>query len=199
MALLDTIGSVLGTSIKFLIIGAVIIIVLSGAIGYFVWRYKKKKWNIQVGVKLPRANGTLLHEEAKGYYDVVEGVVLIKREGVSAVPMKPFDVKSHLQGTYLEVIGLSPTDYIPVHPSSYEIIKVKVKDKNGIEHSEERVILNLESDLLKRKTWKNYAERSLKDAFTIKGFLDKHWKAIEMGIILFCMFIGFAVLKSTKG
>lgn len=88
---------------------------------------------------------------------------------------------------------LSPTDYIPIHPKSYEKVSTS-KIVDGKKVSEEFIVLNLETDLLKRKTWKTYMERAAKNRFTIHGFLDAHWRAIEISIIIFIMFIGFAAM-----
>lgn len=173
--------------VSFTIWGGVVLVVLGVVIGLGVWFYKRKKWNLVVGVKMPRGKVFTLSEIAKGHYDANAGIVDIKRKGVKSVGMKPFDVREYLQGErYLEVLMLSPTDYVPIHPKSYEI----VSDKNNKKH----VVADIETDLLKRKTWKNYMERAAKNRFTLSGFLDSHWRAIELTIIVFIIFIGFSAI-----
>jgi len=165
----------------------IIVVVIALVIGFLIWNFKRKKWNMKVGIKLPRGNVLTLAEIAKGHYDVVAGIVDIKRKGVQAVGMKPFDVREYLQGeNYLEVMQLSPNHYIPIHPDSYKVIK----DKDGNEH----VVVSIKTDLGGRKVWKTYMERAAKDRFTIKGFLDKHWRAIEISIIMFVLFLGFSIM-----
>ena len=165
------------------------IIVIGVIIGLLVWSAKRKKWNLKVTVKLPRAGKTFITEKAKGHYDIKAGIVDIKRKKLKAVGMKPFDVRKYLsgaKGNELEVIQISPNDYIPVVTTNYET----VKDSDGNDCS----IFEIEADLQKRKTWRIYMERSAKDRFTLIGFLDKHWRSIEIGIIVFIIFLGFAIL-----
>ena len=94
--------------------GGLLVLGIFGAIA--AWALKRKKWNLIIEIKMPRNDGqVILRERARGYYDAKAGIVDIKRKKLKAVGMKPFDVKKYLQGTnYLEVIQLSPTEYIPV-------------------------------------------------------------------------------------
>lgn len=177
--------------VNYTIWGGLILIILGILIGAGVWWYKRRKWNLTIGVKLPRGEILTIGEIAKGHYDVASGIVDIKRKGVASVGMKPFDVREYLQGErYLEVVQLSPTDFIPIHPKSYK--KVIAKNKKGEE--EEYCVVEIKTDLLKRKTWKTYMERSAKNRFTLTGFLDAHWRAIELSIIVFIIFIGFSAM-----
>ena len=185
---LEGIGSLIGGIFWWFILGALGLGLLVGLVVFFVWLYKRKKWFLQVGIKLPRAGGGLiLAELAKGRYDVVAGIVDMKRKGVKPVGVKPFDVRKYLQGEkYLEVMQISPTDYIPLDPASYKVVEDEFGNKC--------VVSNIKTDLLKRKTWKNYMERSAKSRFTLAGFLEAHWRAIEISIIVFIIFIGFLIL-----
>lgn len=175
------------------LIGLIIIIGL-GVTLYLVLR--KKKWNLKVEVKIPRSDGLLINrEKAKGHYDVKKGLVSIKRKGVKASEMKPFDVKEYLQGTnFLETIQIGPDDYIPSLPRSYN--KLKVKNKDGIS---EVALMDIYTDLGERKQWAFYSSKNAKNRFTLAGFLEKYKWAIETAIILFAIFIGFAALWSKVG
>lgn len=188
MAALDGLGGAVGGILKFFLIGLAVLVVVGLAIWLIVFLYRRKKWNLTIGVKLPRAGGGLLIGEiAKGRYDAVAGIVDIKRKGVSSIGMKPFDVKQYLQGErYLEVLQLSPTDYIPIDPASYKV----VTGEGGKEHA----VIGIKTDLLKRKTWRNYMERAAKGRFTLAGFLETHWRAIELSIIIFIIFVGFSAM-----
>ena len=169
-------------------VGVVIVILLLGSIGW--WAYKKKKWNLRVEIKMPRSDGKLiLSEKAKGHYDANAGIVDIKRKKMRAVGMKPFDVRSYLQGS----------DFLEVHPKSYEKFTTiyKYTDKKTKQEKEEErdyYTMKFVADIDKRKTWKTYFERTAKDRFTLLGFLSKHWRAIEISIIIFVMFLGFAII-----
>ncbi len=165
-----------------------IVVVLTIAITLIVWLYKRRKWNIKkVIIRLPRAGGTFMTEIGKGHVDINEGIVDIKRKGLKAVGMKPFDVRIYLQGNNcLEVMQVSPTDYLPILPDSYK----ELTHTDGTKH----IVFDIKTDLQKRKTWKNYMERAAKNRFTLAGFLDKHWRAIELSIITFILFLGFSIL-----
>lgn len=199
MALADFSG-LLSKFVWITLIGAGVMLILGLVIGILVWNYRRKKWNLTVGVKMPRGKVLTISEIAKGHFDVKAGIVDIKRKGVGVVGMKPFDVREYLQGErYLEVLMLSPTDFLPIHPKSYEVVTTTKINKDGDEVEEKYVVVEIQTDLSKRKTWKTYFERTAKNRFTLKGFLDEHWKAIELGIIIFILFVGFAVLWSKIG
>ncbi len=184
------VGSSILTWVIIIVIGLIVLSVLT-CVG--IWAYKRKKWNLRVEIKIPRSDGKLtLSENAKGHYAVHEGIVDIKRKGLKAIGMKPFDVREFLQGSnFLEVMQVGPTEFIPIHPDSYE--KIKVMDEETKEWKK-HIVMDLVANLDKRKTWKNYMERSAKNRFTIAGFLDKHWRSIELGIIIFILFLGFSIL-----
>jgi len=175
----------------FLIVGGGLIVLgLFGSIG--VWALRRRKWNLRVECKLPRSDGRFIgSEKAKGHYDANAGIVDIKRKKMKVIGMKPFDVREYLQGgNFLEVMQIGAKEYVPIHPDSYKTINTKGKKGELIEHK----IMEIVADLDKRKTWKTYFERAAKDRFTIFGFLNKHWKAIEISIIVFIMCIGFSIL-----
>jgi hypothetical protein len=183
-----SLGGTAGTIGMYVVIGTLILVALVA--GFFIIRYfyTKKNWNLNVWVKIARANGLMMFERAKGRFDTREGVVDIKRKRLKPVTMKPFDVRDFLQGSNnLEVMMLSPTEFIPIIPKSYEIME-NSKQLYALEH--------IKTDLGGRKTWKNYAERSLKDRFTLAGFMAKHQFAISIVIIMLGMFIGFSILYS---
>ncbi|HEA46605.1 MAG TPA: hypothetical protein ENH99_02380 [Candidatus Pacearchaeota archaeon] len=191
----NSIGGIVWGIAKWFLIGALVLIVLGLAIWGVVWYLQRKKYFLKVAVKLPRSGGTIFGEMAKGHYDVAAGIVDIKRKGVKPVAMKPFDLRRFLQGdNYLEVMMLSPTDFIPISPEGYKTVKEKYTNNNGEVIETEHSVFNIVTDNLKRKTWKNYTERAAKSRFTLAGFFDQHWRAIELGILVFIIFIGFMVL-----
>lgn len=186
------IGGSLLNVILMIIIGLIVIAII-GSIAFFLMR--RKKWNLIVEIKMPRSDGQiLLRERAKGHYDIKAGIVDIKRKKLKAVGMKPFDIRKYLQGNkYLEVIQISPTEYIPTLPKSYQELKVE-EVVEGKKQMVKYALMDIEANIEKRKTWKSYMERSAKNRFTILGFLDKHWRAIEISIILFVVFLGMSIL-----
>ena len=129
----------------------------------------------------------ILSDAAKGYWDSQNGWIVIKRKGFKKVVTHPIDPKIWLKGrNFATLIQIGPEDFIIAEESSYNI----VKDVNG----KEIAIMDIVADVGKRKTWKNYTERMGKNAFTLKGWAEKHQFAISLAIVIFCMFLGFAIL-----
>jgi len=174
-----------------IILGGLIVLTIFTLIG--IWAYRRKKWNLRVEIKLLRSDGQYKDsEQAKGHYDAGAGIVDIKRKGMKVVGMKPFSLSEFIQGSrLLEVLQVGPKEYIPIHPDSFDRINYTDPLTKEVK---EKVVMSLKADLQQRKVWKTYMERAAKDRFTIAGFLDKHWRAIEISIILFVMFVGFAIL-----
>lgn len=186
----DLVGK-LAVGVVWWVIGIVVGIIVIVALGFIGWWYfRRKKWNLKVGVKLPRADGTaIISEIAKGHFDAEAGIVDIKRKKMKAHGMKPFDVRKYLQGIdYLEVLQVGVKEYIPILPKSYTVLQ------NQSDPNDKIAILDIEADTGGRKTWSQYFERVAKARFTLMGFLDKHWRAIELGLIIFLLFLGFAVM-----
>ena len=170
------------------ILGLIVFITLG------VLAYKRKKWNFRTEAKIVGNDGRIINsEKAKGHYSTKEGNFTVKRKGVTPIGTKPFDLRKYRQGpNYVELLQVGATDYIPIHPKSYQVI---TDEKTG----ERYALLDIEADLGKRKNWVTYFERTGKDRFTLKGLLDKHWRALELSLIIFAMFIGFAVLWTRLG
>lgn len=185
--ILGPLKGVAGDVVTWIIVGIIGLVVLGAMGGFAWWAYKRKKWNLRVEVKLPRSDGKIINsEKARGHYSVKEGIVDIKRKGLKAIGMQPFDVRKYLQGeNYLEVIQVGPDQYIPVLPKSY--MRIRDGDKKY-------AVMDIEADIPKRKTWKNYFERVAKERFTLAGFLAKYGQVVAFGIIIFIMFLGFAIL-----
>ena len=154
---LGTLGSSAGKIGMYVVYGAIVIVALVAGFLIIRYFYTKKNYNLDVNIKIPRANGLILYEKAKGRYDSKAGIVDIKRKKLKAIGMRPFDVREYLQGPkYLEVMMLSPTEFIPIIPKSYEIVE------NG---GEKHVVANITTDLKKRTVWGTYFERAAKDRF----------------------------------
>jgi len=185
---------IMGWGIWFVV--GILVLVILGGIG--IWAAKRKKWNLRVEIKIPRSDGLIVNsEKAKGYFDVREGVVSIKRSRLSPSEMKPFNVNKYVQGDkYLEVLQIGPDDYIPILPKSYTTI-LNVNAKEG--EQRKFALLEIEGDLGTRRQWAFHAAKNAKNRFTLKGFLDKYQFAIQMAIIIFAIFIGFAALWGKVG
>lgn len=157
--------------------------------GLLIWNNKRKKWNLRVEIKMPRSDGKIIYsEKAKGHYNTKEGIVTIKRKKLPAIGMKPFDVRTYLQGLdFLGVIQVGPNEFIPIHPKSFNTL-------SDFKDGEKYALLDIEADLSKRKVWKQYYERSCAKRYTLLGWLDRHWRAVELGIIIFIILLGMSIL-----
>ncbi|GAH07237.1 unnamed protein product, partial [marine sediment metagenome] len=90
-------------------------------VGVLWWFYKKKRWNLDVEIKLPRSDGKFIDAEwGKGFYNFKRGNVFIKRRKKKKIPMKPFDVNKYLQGSrILTVVQVGAEEYRPVLNESW--------------------------------------------------------------------------------
>lgn len=187
--------------------------------GIWLWWNKKKKWNLDVEIKLTRSDGKITNGEwGKGFYDAKRGVVFIKRPkmGTFQKPyaIKIFDVRRYMQGSNLiTVIQVGPEDFRPVLNSSWNEMEVEyedtdkpLKDKDGnplldeegnIQYEKTVVkesILNIKTETGLNKAWKAAWEEAAKNAYTIQSILRQYSAPISIGIVVICCFVGFAVL-----
>jgi len=189
-----------GTSVALLIlIGtvAVLMLVIVGIIGWVI--YQKKKWNLQVEIKLPRSNGQSIYGEwGKGYFHSKRGVVYIKRPGFmqKAIPLKIFDPKRYLQGDkLLTVIQLTPLDYRPVLPESFLTHTVEWKDeKTGEITLVKEAIIDIKCDTGHSKAWQEAFDAASKQAYSLKSFVQQFQTPIAIAIVLVAVFVGIAAL-----
>jgi len=176
------------TSVAMIVSGILVLGFFIFIVYYFT--YKKKNWNLNLEIKIPRSNGGFIDsEDGKGNYNESKGVCYVKRKGKKAIPMKPFDVKKYVQGkNTLTVIQVSPGEYIPVLPNSYSHL---IDDETG----EEASVLTLKGDLSKSKAWKNSFEREAKSAYSITSLLKEYLPYIGFGILIVMNFVGFTILS----
>jgi len=172
-----------------LIIGAIVIFVLVALVVFSIIMYKRKKWNLKVTLKLTRSDGLVfLTEWAKGYWDAQNGWIVIKRKGYRKIKTRPIDPKKWVKGRdHVTIIQVGPEDYIVADEQSYEILI-------DSETQQQIPVMRVIADVGKRKTWVTYTERTAKKTFTIGGWMEEHWRAVEIAIILISMFLGFAII-----
>jgi len=150
---------------------------------------KRKKWNLKVTLKLTRSDGmVILTEWAKGYWDAKNGWIVLKRKGYKKLKTRPIDPKKWLKGRdHVTIIQVGPEDYIVADEQSYEIL-------TDSETQQQIPVMKVLADVGKRKTWMTYTERTAKNTFTISGWIEEHWRAVEISIIMVSMFLGFAII-----
>jgi len=194
-SLTSQLGSYLGIAGTWIIWGIIILVALAITGGAVYWAKKRKKWNLRVEIKMPRSDGKLINsEKAKGFFDTKDGFVSLKRKGLTPIDMKPFNVGKYLQGNnYLEVLQVGPDDFIPILPKSYTIIK----KSNAVPGEQtDYALLDIHGDMGERKQWASNAVESALNRFTLKSFMKRHEFAISIMIIMFGLFIGFAIVLS---
>jgi hypothetical protein len=189
-----------GSSIGLMIlIGALmtLVLVIVGLIGFFTWN--RKRWNLQVEIKLPRSDGKIINGEwGKGYFSSKRGVVFIKRPGTfqPKIPLKIFDPKRYLQGDrLLTVVQLSPVDYRPVLPESFLEHEVEYQDdETGEISTVKETLLNMKCDTGHSKAWQQAFDAASKQAYSLKSFMQQFQTPIAIAIVLVAVFVGFAAV-----
>lgn len=173
---------------------------------FFYWLYKKRMWNLDVEIKLPRSDGKLIGAEwGKGAFDIKRGIVFIKRRKKRKVPMKPFQITKYLQGErILSVVQTGPDTYKPILNESWTEMENDeplrdehgkiTKDGEGNPIHEKAALLSIKVDTTESKSWKNYCEREGKAAFSIMSLLREYAPYIGTAMILVANFVGFAIL-----
>jgi hypothetical protein len=174
--------------VPILVGGIIVIIVLVAAIVISIWLYKRRKWNLEGDAVLLRTGMSDQYEDkCKGYWDAENGWIVLKRRGYREVHTKPFDPKEWLTGrNRFKVIQTGPEEFVIARVEWNRVI-----DSNT---GEETFISKVIADVGKRKTWKNYTERMGKKTFTIQGWMQEHQMAITLAIVIFAIFMGFAIL-----
>ena len=174
------------------VLGGIALLLLVG--GGFFW-YFKKKWNLNVEVKMIRSDGRVVTGEwAKGVFNAKRGVVFIKRKGrMSPYAMKVFDIRRYLQGdNLLTVVQLGPEDYRPVLNESWESY---IDEDTG----EKAAMINIKVDTGLNKAWKSAFDASAKKAYSLQSILSQFQTPIAVGIVIICCFVGFAILWTRVG
>jgi len=189
-------GSVVGLIILLIVIGIVVLSIV-GLIGIIVWN--KKRWYLQVEIKLPRSDGLIVNGEwGKGYFDSKQGVVFIKRPGFfqKKIPLKIFDAKRYLQGTnLLTVVQLSPLEYRPVKPQSFLEYDVEhTNEETGEVTTVRESVINMECDTGASKAWQTQFEAAAKKAYSLQSFFTQFQTPIAIAIVLVAVFVGIAAL-----
>jgi len=198
----DTVSGMIpqGSSVMILVLIGIVMTVVAVIIcfvGFLIWN--KKRWNLQVEIKLPRSDGRIVNGEwGKGYFNSKRGVVFIKRPGnfQPKIPLKIFDPKRYLQGDRLiTVVQLSPTDYRPVLPESFlEHTVDYVDDKTGEVSKVKESVLEIKCDTGHSKAWQQAFDAASKQAYSLKSFIQQFQTPIAIAIVLVAVFIGFAAV-----
>jgi len=180
------------TTVVYIFLALLVIGGLGG--GFYFYYVRKKKWFLNVEFKIPRSDGRFVNAEwGKGTYDAGRGVVFVKREGKKPVGMKPFDIKTYLQGSnVLTVVQVGIEDYRPVLIDSY----IEMVDE---ETGEEGALVKAKIDTSESRAWKSSFEREAKSAYSIISLLHQYANFVGFGILFFMIFVGFAVLYGRMG
>jgi hypothetical protein len=202
----NTINSIGGVSVNFVLWAAIIIavlVVLTLIIGGFVWYYwSRKRYNLKVEIKMPRSDGKIiLGEWGRGLFNAKRGVLLIKRNKMRPVPSKVVDIRKYLQGVDLiTVIQVAPEDYRPVLNDSWtEFITEYEDDKTHEIIQVKESILNIKVDSGLNKAWKSAWDAASKRAFSLQSFLNQFQTPIAIAVVVVAVFVGIAILWTKVG
>lgn len=177
-----------------------ILIIIMGIVGaviiYYFWN--KKRWNLDLEIKMVRSNGEFVGGEwGKGMYDSKRGFVYIKRPKIRRkFSMKVFDIRKYLQGSnLLTVIQLGPEDFRPVLISSFtkHIIEFQ-DDKTGEIKQVKEAVINIKIDKGETKQWRQAFESAAKRAYSLQSFIQQFQVPIAIAVVLISVFIGFAII-----
>jgi len=203
LSISGVLGSFGGTlrSIVMVIIFLFVTLVILGII-FWVF-YFRRKWNLKVEFKIPRAikdlrgqgeleecpvGGIVNSEWGKGAFNVKRGVCWVKRKGRRASAISPFDIGKFVQGNNtLTVVQVSADKYIPVLPESYLNL---IDDTTG----ERAILLEIRANTTESRAWRTSFERESKATYSIINLLAQYATYFGIGIILFMNFVGFAIL-----
>ena len=178
-----------------IIVGIVVAIILL-LLGVWAFWYFKKRFNLDVEIKLPRSDGKLVMGEwGKGLFNPKRGVVLIKRPKKSPVAMKVMDIKRYLQGnTLLSVVQVGPEQFLPVLNDSYQEYIVEYIDEKGNTIEQKEAIINLKLDIGEYKAWQTSWDSASKRAYSLSSFFQQFQTPIAIAIVLVAVFVGFAII-----
>jgi hypothetical protein len=185
------------STVKWFVIIVGVLIAVVVILGLFIWwRYTRSKYNLRVEVKLVRSNGQVIDGEwAKGSFNPVRGVVIIKRAKKKGVAMKCIDIRRYLQGSdLLTVIQLGPEDYRPVLYDSWTGHLITYENEKGEKQNIKESVLNIRVDTGEYKAWKSSWDAASKRAYSLQSFLQQFQVPIAIAIVLIACFVGFAIL-----
>lgn len=176
-AALDTIKSF---GIWAVVIGIALLIFLLIGVGIGWRQWQKKKWYLQVPLKMPRDGGRTINSEiAKGYWDARKATLFVKREGLfgSKFHVKLDDARQYLQGgEVIELIG-SGVNWKPILPQSYLTV---INEATG----QEAAVMTYSMDFTKDKHWAIQSERSLVNTFSLSDIFSKLKDYIGWGLVI---------------
>lgn len=195
---LSGVGSSFGVGLQvviFVLIFITIAVVIGGLIIYFLWN--KKRWNLQIEIKLVRSNGEFVGGEwGKGMYDSKKGFVYIKRPGLRRkYSMKVFDIRRYLQGTnLLTVLQLGPEDFRPVLMHSFTKYLTEKETGDGKTETVKEAVVNIKIDKGDTKAWRQAFESAAKKAYSLQSFFQQYQVPIAIAIVIIAIFVGFAII-----
>lgn len=155
-----------------------VILVIGGSVIW--WQWQRKKWYLQVLLKMPREGGRTINSEvAKGFWDARKATLWVKRKG--AFGKKFFvqldDIRKYLHGNEtVELMG-SGIIWKPILFESY----LNIIDSNT---GQEANIMTYSMDFTKDKAWAISAERDYTSTFSLSDVFNKLKDYIGWGLVI---------------
>lgn len=192
-----------GVGVQIFLLVIVVIIIVGGISAFAIYHFwNKKRWNLDIEIKMIRSNGEFVGGEwGKGMYDSKRGFVYIKRPKIRRkYSMKVFDIRKYLQGsTLLTVLQLGPEDFRPVLFSSFTKYIREVEDANGNVQQVKEAVINIKVDKGDTKQWRQAFESAAKRAYSLQSFIQQFQVPIAIAVVLISSFVGFAILWTKLG
>lgn len=161
-----------------IVICLILFIIIAGGLG--IWQYKRKKWYLEVPLKMPRDGGRTINSEiAKGFWDARKATLWVKRKGLFGQKffVKLDDAREYLQGgEVIELLG-SGVNWKPILPESYLTVINK-------ETGQEASIMKYSMDFTKDKAWALRSEREYLNTFSVSDVFNKLKDYIGWGLVI---------------
>lgn len=196
--LLSGVGTSFGVGLQ-IVIFVLIFLTIAGVIGFIIIYYlwNKKRWNLQIEIKMVRSNGEFVGGEwGKGMYDSKKGFVYIKRPKMRRkYSMKVFDIRRYLQGdNLLTVIQLGPEDFRPILMHSFTKYITEKEEEDGTVSRVREAVINIKIDKGDTKAWRQAFESAAKKAYSLQSFFQQYQVPIAIAIVIIAIFVGFAII-----
>ena len=163
-----------------IVIGGILLFMVLIAVGVGIWQWHRRKWYLQVPLKMPRDGGrTIVSEIAKGYWNARKATLWVKRKGLFGQKffIKLDDIRKYLQGNEVVELAGSGVNWKPILPESYLTF---IDEATG----QEANIMKYSMDFTRDKAWALQAEREYIDTFSLSDVFNKLKDYIGWGLVI---------------
>jgi len=167
---------------------------LGAVIGFFLWRRKKKAYNIPVTIWIPRSDGKITDELSAvgGYFRTTQrsgGTITsfrLKRKGLSTIDIPP-PASRFLVGLSrkLYLVQKGVDDFEAILPDSFRYVTT--------ERGRKIPLVNLKCINQDATAWVEDNRENAKKRFTFSGFWEKYKDFIQITIFIFIVMLSLYI------